>query len=220
MKKVICYILAIITFIMPFTVVVNATETVETAVSITGEYSDNLTFVCDNNSIFEKTMVAPGDQWSATIKIKNNSADKSLDVSLQDIESAIEDLRLYNVLGLQIYLDQNLVYDDLYCASKKPIIDWVTLKPYESKYLQIIVSVPTELNNNYQSLKMVSRWNFACRTDENATVPSSESEPNTPIKTGVQYMINNPAVLVAFVSATLAIMMIIIYCIYKKKKRK
>lgn len=218
MKKIFCYILTVLTLIMSVTIVHAADEP---AVTVTGEYSDNLNVVCDNSSIFEKNMVAPGDSWSSTIKIQNNSPDKSLDVSLKSIDSVIEDLRLYNVLNLQIYLNQQLVYDDMYNAKQSPIINWVTLAPSESKYLQVVVSVPANLNNDYQALKMNSQWIFECRTDEPiASSPSPNIKPNLPIKTGVQYMLNNPAVLIAFVTSFLAIVMVIIYYIYKKKKRE
>lgn len=237
MKKVISVMIAFVIIIFSI-YPVNAAE--NSGITITGEYSDKLSFVVDNDYIFNKSMVAPDDSWTSEIKIHNTSSDVPLEVRLVNIESLIDDLRLYNELSLVLRdKNNNVFYQGAYNKGQSPIIPWFTISAGNQVVIYADVTFNPDAGNAFQKSKMLSRWNFECRVDvpdHGKTQQSGSSDPggsidpsdridyNNPIQTGVQYAMNNPWVIPVFFVSSALLGFLTFYALHKiiekKKKRK
>jgi len=246
MKKVISVMIAFVIIIFSI-YPVNAAE--NSGITITGEYSDKLSFVVDNDYIFQKSMVAPDDTWTSEIKIRNTSSDVPLEVRLVNIESLIEDLRLYNELSLVLRdKNNNVFYQGAYNKGQSPIIPWFTISAGNQVVIYADVTFNSDASNALQKSKMLSRWNFECRVDvPDKTQPSGSSYPggsndpsagssdpggsidtsdridyNNPIQTGVQYAMDNPWVIPVFFVSSALLGFLTFYALHKiiEKKKK
>lgn len=180
MKKIIAFLTAFIT-VASLSSPVFATNKViatEQGATLVGEFTDNISIDFDNEYFFQQDMMNPGDVWESHITLKNDS-DKSMQVSLYEIKSVLDDTMLFDTLKLQIYLDNSLVYSGNYNGTPVRVFDWVDLPAHSSKDLKVITEFPGECKNEYQGKTFEANWVFEARCAESVTEETTDEEVQT-----------------------------------------
>lgn len=150
---------------------------------LTGEYTGKFTLSSNTSEIFNIENALPGNSWEGKITVKNNAA-RTMEVSLVDIESNLDDLALYNALELEIEVNSEIVYSGGYGATPDPVSMYYKIRPGEQLIFHVTVTFPEECGNDFMGKEMDSNWTFEARYPDKVTKP--DNKPDEPDKTPVQ----------------------------------
>lgn len=168
MKKMYSIILAIILMFSTMCPVYATEEVVQPSVqhiggaTLIGEFADNLDIEFNNEYFFKADIMNPGDRWKSVITLKNTS-DKDMQISLVEIKNVLKDTMLYDILYIEIYLGNDLIYTGDYNKIPAPVFYWINF-PANSMYeLNVYTYFPAECGNEYQNKSFETNWTFEVR---------------------------------------------------------
>ncbi len=213
MRKIITTMLSAL-FLVSNTLPVLAAEPIPTkGATVTGNYDEQLTLTTDTDSFFEASIMNPGDVWESEITLKNTSETYNIQVALTDIENVLKDSRLFDVLELEIYAGDDLVYKGGYSKTDSPVFGWIQVDKGESIPLKVITRFPGECGNEYQNLSFKTNWVFETRIDENEIEIINPSKPeNEEVETGDNHSTSGYILLGA------AAGLVVAFLVFHKKK--
>lgn len=157
-------------------------------INIVGKLSNNLSLSTDNDYIFQKEHIVPGESWITHINITNQSS-KEIQISLLDIQNNIADDTLEKAMILEISLDGVTLYSGSYAAVSKPVIEKVIVKAGQTITMLVQAGVDERIGNNIQDSVLDSTWIFEATAPNTASKPSGKSSGSSSglIATGWQY---------------------------------
>ncbi len=183
------------------------------------ENSANLYLDVPENFFSKLGHILPGDSISETVSI-NNKKETNIEyfVSTEKLDGVSENgLELLEKLKLKIISGNGVIYE-----GKLVDLDNVSLGTYTPKSesnFEFIITVPSELGNEYANIYSAIKWNFSVSEGEKEPEKAPEKKPEEPKpespQTGdTKFMI---AIIVFVVSA---IGLIIVLVLEKKRKKK
>lgn len=160
---------------------------------ITGEFTDRFSITTNQDEIFSMPGAAPGDYYSGTIEVTNNSG-ATMELCILEIQNKLDDASLFDLLELTIQKDGDVLYDGSYGAAGMPVTDYFKIKHGKSIIFDIYVAFPKDAGNAYQGTMMDSLWVFDAHhpgfyygggdepeKEEPEKPPVIEPEPEEPI---------------------------------------
>ena len=170
--------------------------------------TDKSVFVSDNFFVDARKLV-PGDEYTDSIKIKNNNAEKAkYYIKMNTDGNNIKERKLLESLKLIITKDNgDVIYDGNFIINEKILLGEYSLGEEENIYFK--VKVPFELDNQYENLNSKLLIIFFGEYNGN----ESKQDSNT-IKTGDS--IDFPVITFLISAIGLIIVMILFYRENKK----
>ena len=138
------------------------------------EGEENFSLTASQMRLFDFENIAPGDVRTGTLQIENTT-DIKMECRIASVMSYSEDKRLFNAMKLRITSrDGTVLYDGPYGGRGSESLAAISVKPQKTKTLNVEVSFPSDMGNDYQAAEMDSIWSFEARVFD-AKAPSDNS---------------------------------------------
>lgn len=142
------------------------------------EGEENFSLTASQMRLFDFENIAPGDVCTGTLQIENTT-DMKMECRIVSVMSYSEDKRLFNAMKLRITSrDGTVLYDGPYGGPYggrgSESLAAISVKPQKAKTLNVEVSFPSDMGNDYQAAEMDSIWSFEARVFA-AKAPSDNS---------------------------------------------
>ncbi len=152
------------------------------SITITGNFTERFALDYDNTNFLQAEYITPGNVYLSHMYLKNMS-DREMSVKVSDIAvhsktvggngEALSDelyLWIYRGDGEEISDYKELLYSGKYSSGKT---EYITVQPYKTETLSVIVALSPDAGNDYQGLEMESKWNIsAVLSDSIADLPT------------------------------------------------
>lgn len=138
------------------------------------EGEENFSLTASQMRLFDFENIAPGDVRTGTLQIENTT-DMKMECRIASVMSYSENKRLFNAMKLRITSrDDTVLYDGPYGGRGSESLAAISVKPQKTKTLNVEVSFPSDMGNDYQAAEMDSIWSFEARVFA-AKAPSDNS---------------------------------------------
>lgn len=138
------------------------------------EGEENFSLTASQMRLFDFENIAPGDVRTGTLQIENTT-DMKMECRIASVMSYSEGKRLFNAMKLRITSrDGTVLYDGPYGGRGSESLAAISVKPQKTKTLNVEVSFPSDMGNDYQAAEMDSIWSFEARVFD-AKAPSDNS---------------------------------------------
>lgn len=165
---------------------ITAADSNSDGVTIAGDIKDGISIITNDDFIFEKGNIDPGDEWSSKIVLKNNNHEHEMVVQLLSIENKIAEQMLYEYLDVTIAYEEQEIFHGSFADATEALKNYSYIIPAEqSKEMIVTVLFPIEANNEYMNAKLDTKWTF------NVTF---NVDPNTGDTTNVGFYLGTFAV--------------------------
>lgn len=159
-------------------------------ITVTGNFTEKFSLDYDNTNFLQTEYMTPGNVYISHIYLKNMS-DKDMSIKVSDIEvdSGSGTVSLSDKLYLWIYRGDGETLSDykerLYYGNYSGgRTEYITLPPYQSETLSVLVALSPDAGNDYQGLTMTSRWNISAVLSDNNLPTETERPTGTNKPTG------------------------------------
>ena len=185
-------------------------EELENNFVLTGIHTDGFSLTSNNHKIFDVDGILPGDEIHAVVEAQNFT-DEALDLALLSIDSLMYDTSLFDALKLKITHKGEVLYEGAFATDTSTVTDYITVDAGDCISLDVSVTVPQKLDNDYQGMEMESAWVFEARHPGNKIVEHDDNvhsdqsvspvdkEEQSGIKTGAELPRYNHAIIFAVV---------------------
>lgn len=137
-------------------------------VTIVGDLKSNLTLNTDNEYLFRRENIVPGETWQTNIEVYNTS-NKEMEFSVISINP--DNAELSNNLSLNIKAGDIVIFDGIYGNFLQNDVPSLTISGKEKITLHIQVGMLPSANNSMQNSSISSVWTFEAKVQK-----SSENE--------------------------------------------
>lgn len=139
-------------------------------ITIIGDLKNNLTLTADNDYLFNKENIVPGEAWQTNIEVHNTS-NKEMEFSV--ISVASDNTELSNNLSLNIKAGDIIIFDGIYGNFLQDDVPSLIIKGKENITLHVQVELLPSANNSMQNSSISSIWTFEAKVQK-----SSENDYN------------------------------------------
>jgi len=159
-----------------------AAETNEEYIELDGSFTGRFELNSNTTKLFHLEDIAPGDQWSGTIHVKN-TCPAAMEFAIVSVISKLEDTVLFDALVSHITVDGEVVYDDTYgfSSSEEYMTKFYVVEPDQTIDIGIVVTLPADVGNSVMNKSMDSKWIFEARYYGASYVVRYEDEDGNPL---------------------------------------
>lgn len=184
LKRIVAMIAAaVLSFGTAFTTPVFADTYTGTNGSVTAQWdADNQKFhLVSDGKLFNDGLIVPGDSIKSTVTMKNNT-DVDVQIALIRVDNTNKASRdLYKCMETTVGDNGTTYYTGKLSDEKnKPHTSYFTLKPKETKEIDITISLPKEIGNECQNASLQTDWVFEAKMDKAPTTATGVQEPKEP----------------------------------------
>ncbi len=131
----------------------------------------NFRFSATDTQIFNLSNVLPGDTWTGTIRVTNNTL-KAAGFAVRSCTNTGSDSTLYNLMQMEIRNGATVIYSGSYgfFDSSAYMTDYQNVNAGATISLTVVVSMPATAGNEIIGKSMSSSWQFEARTEDDAAV--------------------------------------------------
>jgi len=133
-------------------------------VELDGTFTGAFHLSSNTTDLFHLTNIAPGDQWTGTIHVKN-SATATMEIAILSVISNLEDTVLFDKLITTVSVDGQLIYDGAYGfdSPTESMTPYFAIEPGKTLDLVLTVTLPRSVGNEVMNKRMDSTWTFDAR---------------------------------------------------------